>query len=88
MAFSQDAKIIAIAYHDRPGFIWRINRQRGQKSMRCIRKDDILKKPGEVLNAPEVVLWQPDLPNVLILYQDTMLVEWNLHDNLQKSTPT
>jgi WD40 repeat protein len=83
MSFSQDAKKIAIAYRGRPVFVWRITRQRGQRPMRCIRRDDILKKAGDVWNAPEVVLWQPDSPNILILYQDTNLVDWNLDNNSQ-----
>jgi WD40 repeat protein len=57
MTFSQNAKRIAIAYRGRPVFVWRITRQRGQKPMRCIRREDFHKKPGDVWNAPEVVLW-------------------------------
>ena len=83
MSFSQDAKKIAVAYRGRPVFVWRITKQRGQRPMRCIRRDDILKKAGDAWNAPEVVLWQPDSPNILILYQDTKLVDWNLDTKSQ-----
>lgn len=83
MSFSQDSKKIAVAYRGRPVFVWKITEQRGQRPMRCIRREDRLKKHGDVWNAPEVVLWQPDSPNVLILYQDTKLVDWNLENNSQ-----
>ncbi|CZT11982.1 uncharacterized protein RCO7_07985 [Rhynchosporium graminicola] len=91
MSFSQDAKRVAIAYRGRPVFVWRVDPQlQGQKPLRCIRREDKIKKPEDVWNAPEVVLWQPESPNVLILYQDTKLVDWNLdscqqiqHDHLK-----
>ncbi|CZS94082.1 uncharacterized protein RAG0_04113 [Rhynchosporium agropyri] len=91
MSFSHDAKRVAIAYRGRPVFVWRVDPQlQGQKPLRCIRREDKIKKPEDVWNAPEVVLWQPESPNVLILYQDTKLVDWNLdscqqiqHDHLK-----
>ncbi|KAL2068551.1 hypothetical protein VTL71DRAFT_14888 [Oculimacula yallundae] len=42
-----------------------------------------IKKPGDVWDAPEVVLWQPESPNALILYQDMTLVDWDLESGLQ-----
>ena len=71
--------------HRVPGsasLVWTISRHR-QPPQRCIRKDDIYKKDGDVWNAPEVVLWQPESPNVLILYQDTKMVDWNIDDDTQ-----
>ncbi|KAK2788180.1 hypothetical protein FQN53_004065 [Emmonsiellopsis sp. PD_33] len=82
MVFSQDAKRIAIAQRGRPVFVWTISRHR-QPPRRCVRREDICKKDEDVWNAPEVVLWQPDSSNVLILYQDTKLVDWNIDDDIQ-----
>ena len=83
MAFSQDSKRIAIAYRGRPVLVWRMNLNRRQPPLRCIRRDDIHKKEGDAWNAPEVVLWQPDSSNILILYQDTKLVYWNVDEGTQ-----
>ncbi|OAL74762.1 hypothetical protein A7D00_0356 [Trichophyton violaceum] len=82
MVFSNDSKRIAIAYRGRPVFIWHISRRK-QRPLRCIRQDDIYKNDEDVWNSPEAVIWQPDSANVLILYQDTKLVDWNIDDDTQ-----
>jgi WD40 repeat protein len=80
MAFSPDAKRIAVAHRGRPVFVWWISSQR-QPPQCCVRREDVYKRDGDVWNAPEVVVWQPDSSNVLILYQDTILVDWNIDDD-------
>ena len=82
MAFSQDAKQIAVAGRGRPVYVWTISKTR-RKPLRCLRNEDRAKKEVEFYNSPEVVVWQPDSPNVIILYQDNTVVEWNLEDDTQ-----
>ncbi|KAH8807649.1 NACHT and WD domain protein [Xylogone sp. PMI_703] len=83
MSFSQDAQRIAVAYPGRPVVIWRITQQLGPKPFRCIRRDDMDKRFGDVWNSAEVVLWRPNSPNILILYHDTVVVDWNLDNQLK-----
>ncbi|KAJ5958775.1 NACHT and WD domain protein [Penicillium vulpinum] len=82
MVFSQDGRRIAIAQSGRPVFVWRISRYR-QPPQRCIRSEDIWKKDEDAWISPEVVLWQPESSNVLILYHDATLVNWNIDDDTQ-----
>ncbi|KAL2785293.1 hypothetical protein BJX66DRAFT_61738 [Aspergillus keveii] len=82
MVFSHDAKRIALAQRGRPVYVWSINQQH-LPPQQCVRREDLYKREGDVWSAPEVVVWQPESPNVLILYQDTTLVEWNLDDDTQ-----
>ncbi|PGH00305.1 hypothetical protein AJ79_08236 [Helicocarpus griseus UAMH5409] len=82
MTFSPDAKRIAVAFPGKPVYVWRISRHR-QLPQRCVRPEDIYKKDGDIWNPAHFVLWQPNSPNLLILYHDTELVCWNIDDDIQ-----
>lgn len=82
MVFSPDGKRVAIAQRGRPVFIWRISRHR-ESPRRCVRNVELWKNEEDAWSAPEVVLWQPESSNILILYQDTTLLDWNFDDDTQ-----
>ncbi|KAF3482204.1 uncharacterized protein GIQ15_04963 [Arthroderma uncinatum] len=80
MEFSPDTERIAIAHPGPPVHIWRISRHK-YPPQRCIRQGDINKSEEDVYNYADAVLWKPDSAGILILYQDTELMDWNIDDD-------
>ncbi|PGH02303.1 hypothetical protein GX51_04744 [Blastomyces parvus] len=82
MVFSPDASRVAVADSGSPVFIFCIGCP-NKPPHRCIRREDICKKQNDVWIPPEMAIWQPDSSNLFILYQDTVLVDWNIDDDSQ-----
>ncbi|KAL8657378.1 MAG: hypothetical protein Q9226_001974 [Calogaya cf. arnoldii] len=83
MAFSPDVNRIAVACRGRPVLVWDMKMARSQQPRKCIRTEDRDRDQGDAWNAPEMVSWQPDGSSILILYQDTTVVEWRYLEDEQ-----
>lgn len=82
MAFSPDNRQVAMAYRGKPVVVWDLNAP-GNPPRKCIRTEDRYKRDGDVWNAPEVIRWHSEGSHILILYQDTVIVDWDLIEDEQ-----
>lgn len=82
MVFSPNRKQVAMAYRGRPVLVWDLTAP-GQPPRKCIRMEDRLKNDEDVWNAPEVIRWHSNASHLIILYQDTKLVDWDLVEDEQ-----
>ena len=76
MAFSPDLRYIAIVYRGRPVAVWELCSSEIPK--RCVCSENGHSTEGGSWNASEKVIWHPDNEHVLILYEDTKIVFWNV----------
>ncbi|KAG8528983.1 uncharacterized protein KY384_006672 [Bacidia gigantensis] len=83
MTFSPDINKVAIACRGAPVLVWDMTRKDCQLPRKCIRNEDRNKDSGDVWNTAEIAVWQPDNASLLILYQDTTLVEWRILEDEQ-----
>jgi WD40 repeat protein len=82
MAFSPDNSRVAMAYRGKPVVVWDLTTPT-KPPRKCVRTEDRYKREGDVWNAPEVIRWHSEGSHILILYQDTVLVDWNLVEDEQ-----
>lgn len=80
MALSLDQSQVAIAFRGRPVFVWETNDASPNPPRRCIRavNEQVRSNETDAYSAPEAAVWHPDGDSRFILYQDTVLVHWNL----------
>lgn len=71
-----------MAYRGKPVLVWDMTAS-GQPPRKCIRMEDRLKSDEYVWNAPEVIRWHSNASHIIILYQDTKLVDWDLVEDEQ-----
>ncbi|KAL8791063.1 MAG: hypothetical protein Q9213_000270 [Squamulea squamosa] len=87
MAISQDLTQVALVFRGRPVVVWSIQRSPSTfiQPKRCVLTEDSMRsaQEGDAWNAPEVALWQPGTDHLLIMYEDTKIVEWNVRDDEQ-----
>ena len=83
MAFSPDVNRVAVACRGKPVHVWDMTRKEVQRPKRCIRTEDRDRDHGDAWNAPELVSWHPDGSSLLILYQDTTIVDWRFLEDEQ-----
>jgi hypothetical protein len=85
MVFSPDLTQIAIVFHGKPMPVWtlQISLSRYIPPKRCVCIEDNLFAERDAWNNPELVLWQPDAGHLLIQYEDTKIIGWNLADENQ-----
>ena len=83
MQFSPDVSRVAVACRGKPVLVWNMSLSNAQQPRRCIRTGDRGKEQGDAWNAPEIVSWHPDGSSLLILYQDTTVVDWRFLDDEQ-----
>lgn len=87
VAFSNDRSRVAIVFRGRPVVVWDTKKSSLAYTppRRCILAEDRLRSAaeGNAWNAPEVALWHPVTDHLLILYEDTKIVEWNVADDEQ-----
>ena len=83
MKFSPDITKVAVACRGKPVLVWDMTVEGYQQPRKCIRSEDRIKEQGDVWNAPELVCWQPEGSSLLILYQDTTVVDWRIFDDEQ-----
>lgn len=78
MKFSPDLTKVAVAWRGRPLLVWDMARPQRQQPKRC-------KAIGNTdpMCAPESVVWQIHAISMLVLCQNTKLVEWRLDDDEQ-----
>ena len=81
MAFSPDNGQVAMAYRGKPVVAWDLITPTPPR--KCIRTEDRYKHEGDVWNAPEVIRWHSQGSHILILYQDTVIVDWDLVEDEQ-----
>ncbi|KAJ4291593.1 hypothetical protein N0V88_006193 [Collariella sp. IMI 366227] len=79
MLLSPDQTRVAIAFRGRPVFVWETNGASLNPPKRCLRAaDEVRSNESDAYNAPEVVVWHPEGDSLYTLYQDTVLVHWDL----------
>ncbi|KAI4286618.1 MAG: hypothetical protein L6R35_004132 [Caloplaca aegaea] len=87
MAISPDLTQVALVFRGRPVVVWSIQRSPSVfvPPKRCVLTEDSMRsaQEGDAWNAPEVALWQPGTDHLLIMYEDTKVVEWNVRDDEQ-----
>ena len=83
MKFSPDITRVAIACRGKPVLVWDMTMSLDQQPRRCVRSEDRNKEQDDAWNAPELVSWKPDGTSLLILYQDTTVVDWHLLEDEQ-----
>ncbi|KAF7870396.1 hypothetical protein EAF04_004141 [Stromatinia cepivora] len=84
VSFSPDLAEVAFIFRGRPIFVWTIQ----QDSIlippkRCICAEDKFRPEGDASNNPEKILWQLYSNYLLILYEDTKVIDWNVADDEQ-----
>lgn len=79
VAFSNDRSRVAIVFRGRPVVVWDTKKSSlaCTPPRRCILAEDRLRSAaeGNAWNAPEVALWHPVTDHLLVLYEDTKIVE-------------
>ncbi len=87
MAISPDLTQVALVFRGRPVVVWSIQRSPStfNPPKRCVLAEDSMRsaQEGDAWNAPEVALWQPGTDHLIIMYEDTRVVEWNVRDDEQ-----
>ncbi|KAL8715496.1 MAG: hypothetical protein Q9220_000831 [cf. Caloplaca sp. 1 TL-2023] len=87
MAISPDLTQVALVFRGRPVAVWAIQRSPSAfiPPKRCVLTEDSMRsaQEGDAWNAPEVALWQPGTDHLVIMYEDTKVVEWNVRDDEQ-----
>ena len=87
MAISPDLTQVALVFRGRPVVVWSIQHTPSTfiPPKRCVLTEDNMRsaQEGDAWNAPEVALWQPGAGHLLIMYEDTKIVEWNVRDDEQ-----
>ena len=87
MAISPDLTQIALVFRGRPVVVWTIQHSPSLfiPPKRCVLTEDNMRsaQEGDAWNAPEVALWQPGTDHLLVMYEDTKIVEWNVRDDGQ-----
>jgi WD40 repeat protein len=79
MVLSPDQSRVAIAFRGRPVVVWETSDASLNPPRRCLRAaDEIRSSESDAYNAPEVAVWHPDGESLYILYQDTVIVHWDL----------
>lgn len=81
MSFSPDLTRVVVVYRGKPVLVWKIRTPLQPK--KCVRIEDRFATEGDALNSPEKALWSPDHDHVLILYEDTQIMYWNLANDQQ-----
>jgi WD40 repeat protein len=79
MVLSPDQSRVAIAFRGRPVVVWETSDASLNPPRRCLRAaDEIRSSETDAYNSPEVAVWHPDGESLFILYQDTVIVHWDL----------
>ena len=78
MALNPDVSKVAIAWRGKPPMVWDLRAGEAQEPEQCR-----IYHENDSLCAPQQIEWQTDGNSILILCQDTTLVEWRLYDENQ-----
>ncbi len=85
ISFSPDNHRVLVGYRGRAMLAWSLD-QLHREPQKCVRPEDIYGRHHDTWKAgtPECVVWGPDLPVALIIYNDTTLFEFNIGDDTQR----
>ena len=78
MELSPDLTKLALAWRNKPPIVWDMPEAQSQRSLKCRNWIGTLD-----LCAPKAMQWQPDGNSVLVLSQNTEVVEWHFYDGEQ-----
>lgn len=78
MAFNPDVSEVAMAWRGKPPMVWYLRAGETREPEQCKVYPE-----NHALYAPEKIEWQNDGNSMLILCQDTTLLEWRLYDDDQ-----
>jgi WD40 repeat protein len=87
ISFSPDATQVIIGYRGRPLLAFTLNAPHVPPQKCSCPEDEVygIKNSESLRSAtPDCVLWKPDAPVVLILYNFTNIVEWNIEEDTQR----
>lgn len=79
MALSPDLTKLAAAWRGRPPLIWDIQTGATHPPRKCI-----VSTPSDSICAPELLRWHPDNERLMVLCQDTKMVEWQIFEGEQR----
>ncbi|PMD60278.1 uncharacterized protein K444DRAFT_722408 [Hyaloscypha bicolor E] len=93
-SFSPDLTRIALIFRGRPVVVWTVQPGGGKSGHRdqyipprkCILAEDKMRTiaQGDAWDPPEIAIWHPVTDHLLVLYEDTRIVAYNLSDVEQK----
>ncbi|PMD13592.1 NACHT and WD domain protein [Hyaloscypha hepaticicola] len=85
ISFSPDNYRVLVGYRGRAMLAWSLD-QLDREPQKFVRPEDRYGRHHDTWKAgtPECAIWRPDLPVVLIIYNDTTLFEWNIEDDIQR----
>ena len=85
ISFSPDARQVLTGYRGKPVLVWRLEAPH-RRPQKCSRPEDRFGRNQDYSKAatPQRAWWQPTSSVVLILYNDTSLVEWSIEDDTQR----
>ena len=88
IAFSPDNSQVLVGYRGRPLLTWNMESP-GQGPQACILPEDrlFMEDDNRRSSTPERVVWRPELPVALIIYNDATMIEWNIDDDTQRQIP-
>ena len=75
MAFSPDATKVVLAWRGKPPIIWDMLISGAQKPQRYM-----VQNIADAISSPEQIIWQTNGNSILVLCQNTSLIEWHLYD--------
>lgn len=78
MALNPDMSKVAMAWRGKPPMVWDMRAGETQEPEQCK-----IYHENDALSAPQKIEWQTDGNSILILCQDTTLVEWRLYEEDQ-----
>ncbi|KAL8710363.1 MAG: hypothetical protein Q9225_007305, partial [Loekoesia sp. 1 TL-2023] len=78
MALSPDQKKVAMAWRGKPPVIWDLFGDSSQLPEQCRATQST-----DAICAPEALHWLPDGNSILILCQNTVIIDWRLYDEEQ-----
>ncbi|KAL8911682.1 MAG: hypothetical protein Q9172_007630 [Xanthocarpia lactea] len=81
MVFSPDRRKVAMAWRGKPPVVWDMSADPAQQPQRP-QHSRTTKSMGALSN-PETLQWLPDGDSLLILCQNTAVIEWRLYDEEQ-----
>ena len=81
MSFSPDLTRVAVVFRGKPVYVWKL--QSSEPPKRCVCNEDRNASRKDAWNAPEKAIWHPLIDHILILYEDTKIIDWSIADEGQ-----
>lgn len=80
ISLSPDLKKVAMTWRGRPPLVWEMTSEQAHLPVRCRVTDS-----RDPISAPEALKWQSSSSSLLVLCQDTTIVDWHIDDHEQSA---